>query len=98
MNYEGSHFASFLPLTIVVRGRSTIFKENNGYTTYKVFLSVSFGLNVPSATITIETSSLVLQIESRKTSFYVVFNTVNRRNPHQKRCILQSALVKTSLL
>ena len=62
--YEGSHFASFLPLTFVLLGADRqFFKENNGYSTYKVFLSVSFSLNVPSATITIETSSLVLQME-----------------------------------
>ena len=61
MNYEGSHFASFLPLTFVLSGTDRQFL--NGYSSYKVFLSVSFSLNVPSATITIETSSLVLQME-----------------------------------
>ena len=53
--------------------------------------------NLP-VTIAIETSVLVLQIESQKTSVYVVLNTANRRNSHIKRCILQSALVPTSLL
>ena len=67
MNYEGSHFASFLPLTIVLLGADRHIKENNGYTTYKVFLSVSFFectfCNLP-ATVTLETSFLVLQFRN----------------------------------
>ena len=49
--------------TLVLLGGDRLYLEENGCTTYKVFLSVSFGLNVSSATITIETSFLVLQIE-----------------------------------
>ena len=60
MNYGGSHFASFLPLTIVLLGADRQFvKEIMDILLTRYFLSVSFGLNVPSATITIETSSLV---------------------------------------
>ena len=53
----------FAHSTLVLLGADRLYLEENGYTTYKVFLSVSFGLNVPSATITIETSFLVPQIE-----------------------------------
>ena len=66
--YEGSHFTSFLPnhcVQCVFRGRSTILR-NYGYTTYRysypcLLFEFSF-CNLP-ATVTIETSFLVLQIE-----------------------------------
>ena len=60
-----------------------------------IFIRV-FSLNVPSATISIVTSSNTTE-KSRGTSVYVVLNTVNRRNYPGRRILLQSALVKASV-
>ena len=84
MKYKGSHFTSFLPLNHwVVRGRLTILR-NYVDTTYRYFypcLLFECSFCYLPATVTIETSFLVLLIESREISLRS-FNTVNRRNPH----------------